>query len=155
MSTAHGRGPAFAAVVALLAGTACLADLAPPDPADLLRQAGVSYSARDKDTLEVQVQGDSARHTLIVRRVEGVLGVFCTPLAADAQSVPAGVWPYLAELNAGNRTAHVGYADGYFVVVTGHELAGTTPELLKLMVTDVAVLSDRLLPELRRRLATE
>ena len=147
--------PSLLIAMALLTAAACLAAPAPADPADLLRQAELSYSVRDKDTCEVQVQGDGARHTLIVRRVEGVLGVWCTPLAVPAEKVPIGIWRYLADLNTQSRMAHVGYTEGYFVVVTGHELGKTTPQLLKLMVTDVALVSDQLLPELKKRLATE
>ncbi len=147
--------PSVLIALALLTATACLAAPPPAGPADLLRQAQVSYFVRDRDTWEVQVQGDNARHTLIVRRVEGVLGVWCTPLAVPAEKVPAAIWRYLAELNTQSHMAHVGYTEGYFVVVTGHELSKITPQLLKLMVTDVALVSDQLLPELKKRLATE
>ena len=80
---------------------------------------------------------------------------WCTPYALPETQVPERVWAFLAEANAQSRLAHVGYAQGRFVVVTGHSIERVTPEMLKLMVTDVAIVSDSLLPKLKGMLVTE
>jgi len=140
---------------ALLGATASLGAEDTRDLELLLRQAEVTYSARGEGTFEVPIRGENGLHSLIVRRVDGVLGIWCTPYALAEPQVPARVWAYLAEVNAQSRLAHVGYAQGRFVVVTGHAIDRVTPAMLKLMVMDVAIVSDTLLPKLKAMLATE